>query len=178
MTVKMMDKSKSAQLVYTPFNVHVASSKNYDRLYFYLMPTEQNSFERLDFTSGILNTKLNEEMSYKGAIVGMNEKGYFLYPINAVKPGNLGTVQLVEVSEKEFNKRVNELNAGRNSNPMDIQSELNWLFKEKANYKVQKQRKKDAEFRAVVRPTIYSCGTKDIAVREIPQPSQEGNRCK
>ncbi len=172
MTVNMMDKSKSAQLVYTPFNVHVASSKNYDRLYFYLMPTEQNSFERLDFTSGILNTKLNEEMNYKGAIVGMNEKGYFLYPINAVKPGNLGTIQLVEVSEKEFNKQVDALNAGRNSNPMDIQSELNWLFKEKANYKVQKQRKKDAEFRAVVRTTIYSCGSQDIAVREIPQPAQ------
>lgn len=178
MTVNQMDKSKSAKLVYTPFNVHVASSKNYDRLYFYLMPDELNSFERLDFTSGILNTKLNDEMKYRGTIVGMNEKGYFLYPINALKPGNLGTIQLVAVSEKEFNKRVNELNAGRNSNPMDMQSELNWLFKEKANYTVQKQRKKDAEFRAVVRPTIYSCGTRGVSIQDKPKPSQEGFSAK
>lgn len=157
-TVNMMDKSKSTKLVYSPFAIKVDSPKKYDRLYFYLLPNALNSFERLDFTNGDLSYPLNGAFGYDAVIVGINEDGYFLHEIKNLKPINNGTVKLSLVSEAEFNRRVNAMNSGRNVHrPLDIQSEINWLFKEKANYKVQRQRRENAAFRAVIRPTIYSC---------------------
>jgi TonB family protein len=159
---------KTAKLTYSAFSLEVENAGSYDKLYVYLFPKEINSYQRLDLTNGKLNYKLNGDMNYKAVVVGMNEKGFFLNELGELKPVDLGKLPLNEVSESEFDKRINAMNSGRTTKTMEIQSELNWLFKEKANYKVQKQRRENAAFRALVRPTIYRC---EDGMELIPEPA-------
>ncbi len=160
---------KTAKLTYSAFSLEVEDAGSYDKLYVYLFPKEINSYQRLDLTNGKLDYKLNGDMNYKAVVVGMNENGFFLNELDetALRLRSV-TVSLEEVSESEFDKRINAMNSGRTTKTMEIQSELNWLFKEKANYKVQKQRRENAAFRALVRPTIYRC---EDGMELIPEPA-------
>lgn len=73
--------------------------------------------------------------------------------------GELGTVPLEHVSNDEFNSRIEALNKGRNSErkQMKITDELEWLLQEQKDYKVQRQRKESAAFRAKIGRTIFPC---------------------
>lgn len=78
-------------------------------------------------------------------------------------------ISLDGISEKEFEKRINILNKHRTDKPMSLKDELKWLFKEKANYAVQKKRRENAAFRREIRPTIYSCGKEDQTVTIVDE---------
>lgn len=149
---------KTAQITYESLTAEVKESQQYDKLFIYLFSKEINSYQRLDFKNGKLSYNLNGDMNYRAAIIGMNEKGYFYHQINELKAEDLGTISLEEISEKDFDKRINALNDKRVEKPMSLKDELQWLFKEKANYAVQKKRRENAAFREQIRPTIYSCG--------------------
>lgn len=151
------ETGKTAQITYEPLTMEVKESAQYDKLFIYLFSKEINSYQRLDFREGKLNYNLNGDMNYSAALVGMNEKGYFYHQLNEVKAGDLGMITLEGISEKEFEQRINALNTHRTEKAMSLTDELKWLFKEQANYKVQKQRRENAAFRAQIRPTIYSC---------------------
>lgn len=148
---------KTAQITYESLAMEVKQSEKYGKLFLYLFSKEINSYQRLDFKDGKLDYPLNGDMNYRAAIVGMNENGYFYHQLNELKAGDLGTISLSKISEKEFEQKITGLNSSRISRPMDLKEELNWLFKEKANYAVQKKRRENAAFRREVEPTIYKC---------------------
>jgi hypothetical protein len=112
-------------------------------------------------------------MNYHAFVVGMNENGYFYHQVNELKALETETersrspVSLKAISEKEFDKRINALNDHRTEKAMSLKDELNWLFKEKANYAVQKKRRENAAFRREIRPTIYSCGEGDYSAAVV-----------
>ncbi len=170
-TIKDYHGGKKGEISYSSLTATVNDYKQYDKLFFYLFSKETASYQRLDFTSGVLNYLLNDDMHYTSAIVGMNENGFFLNEIGEaeLRLHSVTVASLEKVSEQEFDKRINAMNSERMGRPMEIQSELNWLFKEKANYKVQKQRQENAVFRTVVRPTIYTCESGEGEM--IPEPS-------
>lgn len=159
------ETGKSAQITYESLAMEVKQSEKYGKLFLYLFSKEINSYQRLDFRNGKLEYNLNGDMNYRAAIVGMNETGYFYYQLNELKAGNLGVISLNEISEKEFDKRINTLNKKRISNAMSMKDELNWLFKEKANYAVLRKRRENAAFREQIRPTIYSCEQREMPDR-------------
>lgn len=169
------ETGKTAQITYKPISMEVKESEKYDKLYLYLFSKEINSYQRLDFKEGKLDYNLNGDMNYHAAIVGMNEKGYFYHQINELKAEETeaersrNPVSLEEISEKEFDKRINTLNEHRTDKPMSLKDELKWLFKEKANYTVQKKRRENQAFRNTIRPTIYSCGEEDHPATIVDQ---------
>lgn len=148
------------KITYHPLSAEVKNASEYGKLYIYLFSKEMNSYQRLDFENGKLNYSLNGDMNYSAVVIGINDNGYFYHQINVLKAENLGVITLKEISEKEFDKRINELNNHRTEQPMGLTEELQWLFKEKANYEVQKQRKRDSEFRAMIRPIVFPCVVK------------------
>jgi mono/diheme cytochrome c family protein len=158
---------KTAQIAYESLAMEVKQSEKYDKLFLYLFSKEINSYQRLDFKDGKLDYNLNGDMNYRAAIVGMNENGYFYHQVNELKADKMeterGPISLEEISEKEFDKRINILNEKRISNAMSMKEELNWLFKEKANYAVLKKRRENAAFREEIRPTIYSCERRETS---------------
>lgn len=156
------ETGKTAQITYEPMSVEVKNAEKYGRLYLYLFSKEINSYQRLDFRNGKLEYNLNGDMNYTAAVIGINETGYFYHQLNELKAGNLGVISLNEISEKEFDKRINILNEKRISNAMSMKDELNWLFKEKANYAVLRKRRENAAFREQIRPTIYSCEQRGV----------------
>ncbi len=156
------ETGKTAQITYKPMSVEVKSAEKYGRLYLYLFSKEINSYQRLDFRNAKLEYNLNGDMNYTAAIIGINETGYFYHQLNELKAGNLGVISLNEISEKEFEQKITGLNKNRIAKPMDLKDELNWLFKEKADYKVQKKRRENAAFREQIRPTIYPCEQREI----------------
>jgi mono/diheme cytochrome c family protein len=157
MVITDPETGKPAQIKYDPMLIEVKNQEKYGQLYMYLFSKEINSYQRLDFSDGKLEYNLNGDMNYTAAIIGMNENGYFYHEINELKAADLGIVSLNEISEKEFEKKITSLNNNRTDKPMDLKDELKWLFKEKANYAVQKQRRKNAAFRGEIRPTVYMC---------------------
>lgn len=166
-------QTKTATITYSRVTGTLDNYKQFDKTFLYLFPDQVNSYQRVDFVNGTLNYPLNDGMRYSGVIVGMNENGYFLQEIKSLRGEALGTLTLSAVSEREFERRINAMNAERIAQPMEMQSELNWLFKEKANYKVQQQRRENQEFRAFVRPTIYTCGADQLpAIIEPVRPAK------
>ncbi|WP_430405331.1 hypothetical protein [Fluviicola sp.] len=151
------ETGKTAQITYEPMSLEVKNPEKYEKLYLYLFSKEINSYQRLDFNDGKLEYNLNGDMNYTAAIIGMNENGYFYHEMNELKAGDLGVISLDEISEKAFEKKITALNKNRTDKPMDLKDELKWLFKEKANYAVQNQRRKNAAFRREIQPTVYMC---------------------
>lgn len=169
--IKDYHTGKTAKLVYQTVVANVKDFAKYNRLFLYLFSKETKSYQRLDFQNGKLSYSLNGEMNYNAVVVGMNENGYYIHEINTLKGGTIGQLELKEVSETEFDQQLNAINSSGREGVMEIQSELNWLFKEKANYKVLKQRQENALFRAIVEPTIYSCLHNNDS--GFAEPSQE-----
>lgn len=157
---------EKGKITYNSVTAEVKNANQYDKLYLYLFSEEMNSYQRLDFESGKLNYSLNGDMNYSAMLIGVNKNGYFYHHINQLVAGNLGIITLEEISEQEFDKRINALNNDRNKKPMDLSEELKWLFKEKANYEIQEQRKKDTEFRAIIQSVVFPC----TETREIVKP--------
>ncbi len=150
-TIKMKPVS------YEAFTANVEAFKDFDRLYFYLFPKQVNSYQRRDFVNGRLNHSLNDAMDYSGLAFGLNEDGFYLFEIPELRAKDFGSIKLQKVSEKQFEARLEQLNERRGVRAVPIKDELNWLFKEKANYKVQRKRRENVQFRNTIRPTIYSC---------------------
>lgn len=151
------ETGKTAQITYEPLKVEVKKSEQYDKLFLYLFSKEINSYQRLDFRNGKLEYNLNGDMNYTAAVIGINEIGYYYHQLDELKAGSLGIISLNDISEKEFEEKITGLNKNRIAKPMDLKEELNWLFKEKANYAVQKKRRENAAFRREVEPTVYKC---------------------
>lgn len=171
------DKGKKASIRYLDFTVDIESFKNFDRLYFYLLPKELNSYERLDFVNGRLNYPLNQAIDYSGVAFGMNEDGLYLFEIPTLIAKDLGEVKLQKVNAKQFESRLKELNKDRGVYSEQIASEIGWLFKEKENYRVQRKRRENQQFRRIIRPTIYSCvedvKSEVVEERTIQKPGSE-----
>lgn len=149
---------KKAQLTYNPFSFDVKESNKYGRLYAYLFPSQLNSYQRIDGTKGKFNYPLNGDIAYDLAIVGISDQGYFYHEVRGVQKGNLGSLSLTTITEKEFNQKITSLNESRGIiKPMGISSELYWLVKEQKNYKEEKRRKETAEFRNKIKKVIFPC---------------------
>ncbi|TSJ39965.1 energy transducer TonB [Fluviicola chungangensis] len=159
-----LDKGKKASIRYADFVASVATPESFDQLYFYLLPEQLNSYERLNFVNGKLNYPLNAAIGYSGLAFGMNEKGFYLFEIPELGARDLGSIQLKPVSAQQFEARLKELNKNRGVYSEQATAEIGWLFKEKANYTVQKKRRENVQFRNTVRPTIYSCLSKEKPV--------------
>ena len=151
------ETGKTAQITYEPMSVEVKNAEKYGRLYLYLFSKEINSYQRLDFRNGKLEYNLNGDMNYTAAVIGINETGYFYHQLNELRAGDLGVISLTKISEKEFEQKITGLNKNRIAKPMDLKDELNWLFKEKVDYEVQKKRRENAAFRREVEPAVYKC---------------------
>lgn len=151
---------------YTAFKAQVEGFKDFDRLYFYLFPKQVNSYERRDFVTGKLTHSLNNEMNYSGLAFGLKEDGFYIFEIPAVNAKDFGSINLQKVSEKQLEICLNRMNERRGVQPTPVNDELNWLFKEKANYQVLQKRRENVQFRNTVRPTIYSCLSNPIAAEK------------
>lgn len=149
---------KQAQLTYNPFSFDVKESNKYGRLYAYLFPSQLNSYQRIDGTKGKFNYPLNGDIAYDFAIVGISDQGYFYHEVRGVQKGNLGSLSLTTITEKEFNQKITSLNESRGIiKPMGIANELYWLIKEQKNYKEEKRRNENAEFRNKIKKVIFPC---------------------
>jgi hypothetical protein len=159
---------------YNSFSVSVKNSTDYGKTMVYLFPKQIKSFQRLDGSGGQFSGRLNKDMQYDLLVVGIAENGFYLYEETGVAGGQKTISHLEQVSEAEFNRRVERMNANRLDKPMAIFDELEWLVKEQQNYKVQRLRMEKAAFRNEIRPIVFPClnepGTVwDMVKPEIPE---------
>jgi hypothetical protein len=169
-TIVDPETGKTAQIVYNPFSFTVKEATNYPKLYTYLFPSEINSYQRISpkNNKGKFDYPLNNDMQYDLCVVGISDEGYFYYEKRDLNKGDLGEVELILISEKEFNERINALNEARGvSKRMAIDDELFWLVKEQKNYIVQKQRKEDEAFRNRIKGIIFPCRGESEKVQSI-----------
>ncbi len=150
---------KKARLIYNKMKARIKNAAKYGQLFLYLLPKQLNSFQRINPTNGLFDYSLNNNIQYNAIFVGINENGYFLADKKNVKGGDLGEINLKSVSEEEFERRIEKMNAGRNSKPMSVKNELTWLKTERKDYIVQLQRQKDAEFRRIMQKIVHPCSS-------------------
>lgn len=162
---------QQATIRYNDLTLEVGDPKQYGRLMLYLFPRELNSFVRVDPAGGKFSQRLNDEMTYDIAVVGIAEDGYFIYERSGLNKGALGTVELAAVSETEFNSRIEALNRNRGVKPQPVSLELNWLMKEKKNYAVQRLRQENAEFRNRLLPKVFPCAGEEYAAPAVDEIS-------
>lgn len=142
---------------YESFSVSVKNNANYGKTMVYLFPKQIKSFQRLDGSGGQFSGRLNKAIQYDMLVVGIAENGFYLYEEMGVDGGQKTISQLEKVSEAEFNRRIETMNANRLDKPMAVFDELEWLVKEQQNYKVQRLRMEKAAFRNKIRPIVFPC---------------------
>lgn len=153
---------------YKSFSVSLKNNSDYGKTMVYLFPKQVKSFQRLDGSGGQFSGRLNKDMQYDLLVVGIAENGFYLYEETGVDGGQKTINSLEQVSEGEFNRRIEAINANRLDKPMAVFDELEWLVKEQQNYKVQRLRMEKAAFRNKIRPIVFPC-LKD-AIREETEP--------
>ena len=142
---------------YASFSVSVKNNADYGKTMVYLFPKQVKSFQRLEGSAGTFSGRLNKDMQYDLLVVGIAENGFYLYGETGVKGGEKTISRLEQVSELEFNRRVEAMNANRLDKPMAIFDELEWLVKEQQHYKVQRLRMEREAFRNELRPVVFPC---------------------
>ncbi|MDH4473855.1 MAG: hypothetical protein QE487_14715 [Fluviicola sp.] len=142
---------------YKSFSVSLKNNTDYGKTMVYLFPKQIKSFQRLEGSGGQFSGRLNKDMQYDLLVVGIAENGFYLYEETGVDGGQKTINHLEQVSEAEFNRRVEAMNANRLDKPMAVFDELEWLVKEQQNYKVQRLRMEKAAFRNKMRPIVFQC---------------------
>ena len=153
---------------YKSFSVSLKNNSDYGKTMVYLFPKQLKSFQRLEGSGGQFSGRLNKDMQYDLLVVGIAENGFYLYEETGVDGGQKTINSLEQVSEGEFNRRIEAMNANRLDKPMAVFDELEWLVKEQQNYTVQRLRMEKAAFRNKIRPIVFPC-LKD-AIREETEP--------
>jgi hypothetical protein len=159
--------------------LEVENADKYIKLYTYLFPNKIKSYERIDGKGGKFSYPLNDDIIYDIAVVGITEKGYEYFQKTSIKGGELGTVKLEGLTESDLEASIKQLNGKRISKPMNINDELEWLVKERIDYKEQKMRKNMAAFRESAKCVIfkgcYSCAVESWNGVEGPKVVEEAN---
>jgi hypothetical protein len=109
-TIFIAEESSSK---YNEFKIAVAEANNYIDVYMYLFADNVNSYQRLKGENGAFSAQLNDEITYAIGIVALTEKGYAFYEHDFLKGGDLGTVELKEISEKRLASRIEKINGNR-----------------------------------------------------------------
>jgi len=156
-TIVDPETGKKAELKYNDFSFKVKNPDQYIKLFAYVMPYELNSYQRISGKDGKFNHPLNNDIRYNIAVVGIKENGFGYFQKLNIKGGELGTVKLNEISEARLDANVKQLNRNRNTTPMPITNELNWLYQEQKDYKEQKIRQQMSAFREDIRCIIFPC---------------------
>jgi hypothetical protein len=153
---------KTAKITYNDFSFQVKDAKKYPKLFAYLFPNKLNSYQRINGTAGNFDYPLNDDMVYHLAIVGINEDGFFYYKQRNIKQGKLGTISLEKMTEKELDRRIEELNLSRGIvKPMNINDELGWLVKEQQYYVETKRRMEHDRFVRRMKKVVFPCYKED-----------------
>jgi len=89
-TLKVTDPQtgKMAVIQYLPVTFQPDRSKDYDRLYIYLLPDSLNSYMLLTGADGVYTDKLNELMSYGLVCIGYKGERSFFYSQARIRPGD------------------------------------------------------------------------------------------
>lgn len=151
------ETGKTARIQYNEFTVNVANPDQYTKIYAYLFPHELNSYQRISGTNGKFSYPLNDAIVYDLAIVGISEKGYSYFQKSTFNEGNIGTVNLENVSEVKLNASIEQLNNLRISKPMNIKEELDWLIIEQKNYVEKRNRMNEYLFKERIKKIVFPC---------------------
>lgn len=150
---------KRVKITYNDFSFNIANSDKYIKLFAYVFPHQLNSYQRIEGENGKFAYPLNDDMIYDIGVVGITEEGYEYFQKMTFKKGELGSILLNKVSEKVMKASIKQLNRKRIGKSMRINEELEWLMKERKDYKEQKMRKKMDAFRRELAGQIYPCAT-------------------
>lgn len=156
-TIVDPETGKTAEITYNDFAFEVNNSGQYQQIYAYLFPSGINSYQRISGSEGKFSYPLNGDMTYDLAVIGISEEGYAYFQKQTLDKGNLGKIQLENVSEAKFNASIKQLNAKRLWSPININDEIDWLNKEQQNYKEQKNRENQAIFRRRIHHIVFPC---------------------
>ena len=152
------ETGKTAKITYNPFSCEVKNSDQYDKLFTYLFPNQLNSYQRILGKIGKFKYPLNDDIQYDLCVVGISDKGYFYKEVRGINKGDLGSIDLSEIKEKDLDNKIHLLNESRGIlRPMSVASEITWLKTEQKNYIEVKKRKEDYEFRVQIKKVIFPC---------------------
>jgi hypothetical protein len=145
------------KIKYNSFNFVVPNADKYLKLYTYVFPNKIKAFQRIQGNKGKFDYKLNNDMIYDIAVVGITKDGYEYFQKMSIKKGSLGMVDMKRATEAKLDASVKQLNNKRTTRPMKIDDEMDWLVKEQKDYKEQKMRTDMFDFRSQLRSVAFPC---------------------
>ncbi len=148
---------KRVKITYNDFTFNVSNHDKYLKLYAYVFPHELNSYQRIEGKNGQFSYPLNDDIIYDIGVVGITENGYEYYQKQTFKEGELGDISLKKVSEEQMKSSIKQLNKKRKGKTMPIGDEVQWLIRERKDYKEQKLRKEMEVFRRELSKVVFPC---------------------
>ncbi|MFT5858818.1 MAG: TonB family protein [Flavobacteriaceae bacterium] len=156
-TVTITENGRTSTILYKDFTFEVPNPEKYVKLFGYLFPNKINSYQLIDCANGDFKQSLNGNIIYDVCIVGITKDGYEYFQKQTLNGGDLGTVKMEQLTERDLEASIRQLNGKRISRPAPILGELDWVRAESNNYREQKRRQDMRTFRASVEETIFPC---------------------
>lgn len=145
---------KKAVVKYHSYSLSIRDTKNYDRMYAYLLPEQLYSFMRMPGTGPVFSEKLNELINYKSVVVGYKDNQIYSWISERVQPGEQ-EVTLGPTAKKE----LDALFAGNSGGMMqkDLLLETMYIEKEMQVLAEEQKLKKQEAFIIELIEKVYRC---------------------
>lgn len=166
LTIQDDRTGRTAKIRYNDLEVHVTDGKSFDRVFAYLLPSDLNSYQRMDGQKTPFHDRLNERFEYDLIVIGYREAEFFFAKSENVQFHNELTLTLENVSENELERHLSMVK--NSSTRSDLFEDVAWykfdqIDKIRRVKNIEKGKIKDA-----VRPVVLPC-SRDLTVQFISE---------
>jgi hypothetical protein len=142
---------RTATVNYSSMTLRVNNADSYDRINVYVVPTNFNSYVKLNSANGEYDYQLNAQLAYKAIAVAWNSEGMFYANIPAV-PG-ISALPFISVTEAEWKDKIKTTLGSINN----MTEELDYLLYAQKDQNRQNTNNSKRNLRNKARPFVFPC---------------------
>ena len=150
-TTSFSYKAKTSTLTYEKWIGTVINHQDFERVYVYNLPSEFNSYVKLNGIKGKYDYPLNADLNYQTLVLAWTSSDLY-FVLKTTKPGK-DQFNLKKISKSNFNKIVQK----KINNHEDLKTEMSFLDEERMNSNRINQNLKRSRLRAAVKHVIFPC---------------------
>ena len=148
---KIKGNGKKTSITYSNWKMTVRNAGNYDQINVYTIPTEFNSYIKLNPSNGTYTYRLNNSLTYQTVVIAWNEGGMYYYQADA-SAGEV-KVELQKTTKKEWNEKIKTSLSAVNN----MTEELDYAEYIQKDTKRQKNNKFRRELRSKIMTLVFPC---------------------
>lgn len=160
---------RKATLTYQPVSIQLLQSRQYNRIYVYLLPDKLNSFMRLSDSTGQFAERINQLMTYRLVCIGYKDEKAFFYTQADIQSRNYTDIPLNPISDSILDQRLDAL--GNRTQALDLRQETHYFQFEIHDQKRQQRNQALRDLTDKLYRAFFPCFYMDAPEQYQPKPA-------